>query len=428
MAVDLPPTWRLMALGDLDSGPRRTVDPSQHPEEVFEYYSIPAYQQNQAPVATKGAEIASAKLILEPRAVLFGKLNPRVEKVWRVNAASKLRQIGSTEWLPLVPNGVVTPDFLYFLCRSDWVMNAAKGQVSGSTPSRQRVDPMAFYRIPVPIPPLDEQRQMVAVLSAVQRAIERQERLIALTAELKYALMQKLFVDGTRGEPLRQTEIGRVPESWKLAALGSVAKIGNGSTPKRDKTAYWKGGSIPWLTSGKIHESRIKKPDQYVTETAKAECHLPLVSAGSLLVAITGEGRTLGNTALVEFDTCVSQHLAYVQFHDADVVPAFLLYFLQRKYTHLRQMSVGVGSTKKALTCGLLKRYVVALPTKNEQREVAAALDTVVAKKNVHERTAESLRVLFRSLLQRLITAQVRVHDLDLSTLEETAQEPMGVA
>ena len=109
------------------------------------------------------------------------------------------------------------------------------------------------------------------MLSAVQRAVERQERLIALTAELKKALMHKLFTEGTRGERLKQTEIGPVPASWETVPLGSIAKIGNGSTPKRDNIAYWQGGTIPWLTSGKIHEGRITNPDQYVTDTAKAE-------------------------------------------------------------------------------------------------------------------------------------------------------------
>jgi type I restriction enzyme S subunit len=302
-------------------------------------------------------------------------------------------------------------------------------QIDGSkhTNLKKGVNGSLLKALLVPTPPLDEQRQIAQVLSAAQKAIERQERLIALTAELKKALMHRLFTRGTRGELLKQTEIGPVPESWDTVALGSLGKIGNGSTPKRDNTVYWDRGTIPWLTSGKIHESRIKKADQYVTTTAKADCHLPLVTAGSLLIAITGEGKTLGNVAIVEFDTCISQHLAYVQFHGADVVPAFLLYFLQHQYNDLRQMSVGAGSTKKALTCGILKRYMVPVPRKSEQDRIAKTLDAVVAKMEVHQRTAESLRSLFYSLLQQLMTARVRVHDLDLSALDELAAEPAEV-
>jgi type I restriction enzyme S subunit len=167
---------------------------------------------------------------------------------------------------------------------------------------------------------------------------------------------------------------------------------------------------------------RIKKPDEFVTELAKAACHLPAVASGSVLVAITGEGKTLGNAALVEFDTCVSQHLAYVQFHRFDVVPAFLLYYLQRQYAHLRQMSVGAGSTKKALTCGLLKRYQVPVPEEDEQKLIATAFDAIVLKINGHERTVACLRALFRTFLHQLMTAEIRVADLDLSRLAETTR------
>jgi type I restriction enzyme S subunit len=301
--------------------------------------------------------------------------------------------------------------FAYYLLQH---LDVGRYKSGASVPT---LDRNTFRSLPVSVPPVDEQRQIAAVLSAVQRAIERQERLIALTAELKKALMHKLFTEGTRGEALKQTEVGPVPESWEVVPLGSLAKIGNGSTPKRDNVAYWENGSIPWLTSGKIHEGRIKKPDQYVTQLAKAECHLPVVADGSVLVAITGEGKTLGNAALVEFDTCISQHLAYVQCHRPDVVPAFLLYFLQRQYAHLRQMSVGAGSTKKALTCGLLKRYAVPVPKKDEQKLIATAFDTVVGKMNQHERAAACLRSLFRTLLHQLMTAEIRVHDLDLACL-----------
>ena len=77
--------------------------------------------------------------------------------------------------------------------------------------------------LPLAIPPLAEQRKIAAVLGLVQRAIEQQERLITLTAELKKALLHKLFTEGLRGEPQKQTEIGPVPESWEVVPLENTA-------------------------------------------------------------------------------------------------------------------------------------------------------------------------------------------------------------
>ena len=275
------------------------------------------------------------------------------------------------------------------------------------------------------MPPLPEQRKIAAVLGLVQRAIEQQERLIALTTELKKALLHKLFTEGLRGEPQKQTEIGPVPESWTVLPLGSLSRVGNGSTPKRNNAGYWRDGTIPWLNSTKIHEHFITEADQFVTDLAVKECHLPRVKPGSLLIAITGQGKTLGNSALVSFETCINQHLAYAQFSTAKVLPEFVLWFMQTRYEHLRAISQAGGSTKGALTCGYLKTYHIPVPSLEEQREIADLFAALDRKQKVHERKHASLTDLFRSLLHQLMTAQIRVHDLDLPELEQEGKAEM---
>ncbi len=75
----------------------------------------------------------------------------------------------------------------------------------------------------MPKPGFAEQRRIARILSTVQTAIAQQERLLALTGELKATLLRKLFTEGLRGEPQKMTEIGLVPESWKMTTLGEIA-------------------------------------------------------------------------------------------------------------------------------------------------------------------------------------------------------------
>lgn len=287
----------------------------------------------------------------------------------------------------------------------------------GSGASVPTLDRNSFRLMPVIIPPLAEQRKIAGVLGLVQRAMEQQEHLLARTLELRRSLLTQLFTHGLRGESQKQTDIGPIPKSWNVIPLGSLAKVGNGSTPKRDNGGYWEGGTIPWLNSTKIHERFIVQADQFVTDLAVKECHLPRVQPNSLLIAITGQGKTLGNSALVSFETTINQHLAYAQFTSSCVVPEFVLWFMQTRYEHLRSISQGGGSTKGALTCGFLKTYPIPVPSLDEQRKIAEVFATLDRKEKVHQRKHAALKDLFRTLLHELMMAQIRVDSLNLPEL-----------
>jgi len=266
-------------------------------------------------------------------------------------------------------------------------------------------------------PPLIEQRAIAAVLTTIRRAIEATDRVIAAMRELKKSLMRHLFtygpvpIDQADQVPLKETEIGPMPEHWQLRKLGDVADIGNGSTPSRSNVSYWTDGRIPWLTSGKVHEVVIRRADQFVTEVARRECHLPVVKAGSIVVAITGQGKTLGNAALITFDTCVNQHLAYVQLKNGAPLASFVRAYLQTRYDHFREVSGSGGSTKGALTCAFLRRYPLPYPPQHDQRKISTALDAAHRKLETEQARKSALEALFTTVLRLLMTGRVRVSD-----------------
>jgi type I restriction enzyme S subunit len=198
-----------------------------------------------------------------------------------------------------------------------------------------------------------------------------------------------------------------------VVELGALAKVGNGSTPKRVEEAYWLDGTIPWLNSTKIHDLFITEANQFVTPQAVKECHLPRVASNSLLIAITGQGKTLGNSAITRIETSINQHLAYAQFHTAKIIPDFVLWFMQTRYDYLRSIARGGGSTKGALTCGFLKTLPIPVPSRDEQAKIVTIFQTLEDKQNVAVRKQAALQDLFRTLLHELMTAKVRVYELE---------------
>jgi type I restriction enzyme S subunit len=375
-----PPDWRLVSLESLNAKNFGTINPSRYPTERFEYYSIPAYQKSRQPLIAAGNEIGSAKLLLYPGTVLFGKLNPRVEKVWTVDNCSAHRKIGSTEWIPISPRDDVDKRFLYFLMWSEHVMPKAKALVSGSTPSRQRVDPKSFYRIAVPLPPIDEQRKIAAVLELAQRAIEEQERLIQLTTELKKALLQKLFTEGLRGEPQKMTEIGPVPESWSVSTLENVAlAFDYGTSVKCDLNE----DGLPVLRIPNVLIGSIDLGDlKYGRPKQKEIDQLRLVSGDLLFVRTNGVQENAGRCALFrgELDGCYfASYLIRVRVDPSKVLPAFVNEYAQTEagkgFLSGRAMRTADG--KFNINSGTLRRLSLPLPTLDEQREMVFQLDSV---------------------------------------------------
>ena len=318
--------------------------------------------------------------------------------------------------ISILPTNSVNQKFLeYFLSQVDYADYQDRA-VKGNTLNQEKIN-----RIAVAEPPKAEQDKIAAVLWKIQRAIELEEQLADTARELKQSAMRQLFTHGLRNERQKDTEIGPLPETWSTAPLGSFSRIGNGSTPLKANTSYWANGSIPWLTSAKVYDVTIQEADQFVTQTAVDECHLPKVKPGSVLIAITGQGKTLGHAAVTAIETCVSQHIAFLSFNDTPVNPHFIRLFLESRYSELRGVAQGGGSTKGALTCGFLKTFLVPKPEPDEQDQIASALMTVEAKISVHERKRAALQDLFQVLLHQLMTAQIRVDKLDIDTSEVAA-------
>ena len=236
--------------------------------------------------------------------------------------------------------------------------------------------------LPVPLPDRETQRSTADFLdretAKIDALIAKQDALLAALDEHRAAAISS-------AAPKSLAALG-----WPLDKLGRRTRIGNGSTPSRENLDYWEGGATPWMNSSVVNQASAKEPSALVTDLAMAQCHLPLVKAGSLLVGLTGQGKTRGMATLTELNTTINQHLAFVEPSERHWVPRFLLWQLRASYGELRRVSDENGSTKGGLTCGDLASLKVAMPPLQLQTSMAdqidretAGIDAVVGKVGV---------------------------------------------
>jgi type I restriction enzyme S subunit len=265
----------------------------------------------------------------------------------------------------------------------------------------------------IPVPPLSEQRRIAAVLGLVQRAIEQHERLIALTTELKKALLHKLFTEGLRGELQKQTEIGPVPESWDIKPLGEfLTEAQYGISVKGGETGRYAVLRMTNQQNGRITSANLQYVDLTPDEFRKFR-----VEKDDILFNRTNSLDLVGRTAIfdLEGDFVFASYLIRLRT-DADHLRAFFLnQYFNWDETQARLKSIATRAVSQSnISATRLRGFLMPVPGTEEQDEIVKNLDCLDRKLSVHVRKHATDTVLFRTLLQPLMTAEIRVQELDL--------------
>ncbi len=359
------------------------------------------------------SDIKSSKTAFKVGDILFGKLRPYLRK----GAQADFDGISSTDILVFRSTELCESDFLKYLVHSDEFIGHAKSTTSGV--QHPRTSWPSLREFCLSLPPLPEQKKIAHILSTVQQAIETQERIIQTTTELKKALMHKLFTEGLRKEPKKQTEIGPVPESWEVKPLvETVEYIDYGVSKAIPKNPPPDGVKI--VSTADIDKQgnllywkirRIEVPEKTATRLTLED--------GDVLFNWRNSPPLIGKTAVFE------------KQDERHIVASFILristgekkshnYFLKHLMNHYRQEGVFVKLARRAVNqANYNKNEISALripcPPYDQQVEIANAIHGVENKTNKHLQRKAALQELFRTLLHELMTAKTRVNAIDLS-------------
>ena len=140
----VPQGWRIAPIRTLVNMHRDLLNPLDFSEEVFDHYSIPAFDAGRVPLPEVGAAIKSSKFIVPRNSILLSKLNPRIPRVWLPFPDSNRRPVCSTEFLVCTPTSACTLEYLYSLFSSADFCATFTTLVTGTSGSHQRVKAESF--------------------------------------------------------------------------------------------------------------------------------------------------------------------------------------------------------------------------------------------------------------------------------------------
>jgi type I restriction enzyme, S subunit len=410
----LPANWRAQradAVLDYRKTPARTAEFAS--SEVF-HYSIPAIQETGDGIAQDGSEIDSDKIRLDGGELIVSKLNPHKGCVL-LTRAQPMPIVCSTEFVPLVARPGYDARFAFYVYSSGPVRELISAVVQSVTRSHQRANPEDIRKIWLPVPPPSQQRAIADYLdretARLDALVAAKERVLGLLAEKRRALITRAVTRGLDPHaPLCDSGIhwlGEIPAHWQIWKLGHAAAVGNGSTPNRDKAEYWTEGTIPWLNSSVVNQEEVVQADQFVTSVAFQECHLPLVRSGSILLAITGQGKTRGQAVVLSFDATINQHLVFIAPDRSRLDSWFLRWTLLSAYKFLRSISDDAGGTKGALTCEEVANLRIPIPPLAEQLTIVGHIAAAIKMLDALRAATESSIALLKERRAALIAAAV---------------------
>ena len=197
-----------------------------------------------------------------------------------------------------------------------------------------------------------------------------------------------------------------LPKGWSWARVNAVCPVGTGATPLKANKAYYENGTIPWITSGSATKAAITEPDGYITELALRETNCTVYPAGSLVVAMYGEGKTRGSVATLRIDAATNQACAVLRKIEKGCLQDYVKICYENSYDALREKAQ--GGNQPNLNQTVVSGLLIPVPPLAEQRRIVDALDKYLALVDAIERDRTDLEGLLARLKSKVLDLAVR--------------------
>jgi len=309
-------------------------------------------------------------------------------------------------------NDILSDDYLQFFLMSRIFYDQLYAQHTGAV--IKNVGPAHIVRTRVMIPPLHEQQAIASILSSIQEAKEKTDAVIQSARELKKSLMKHLFtygpvpLDEAENVPLKETEIGMIPEEWDVVKLGDTGDIITGTTPRTDVKEYY-GDEYMFISPGDMGKTK------YVYDTSKWLSEDGLNVSRVLprnTVLVVCIGATIGKISMTyNAKSTTNQQINAIIAND-NVCPHYLYYAID--YRSGKLPSLAGRAAVPIVNKSSFSKFTISMPPLHIQQNIAGILSAVDHKIEAEENKSKALGELFRTMLHNLMTGKIRVRNMEI--------------
>jgi type I restriction enzyme S subunit len=185
---------------------------------------------------------------------------------------------------------------------------------------------------------------------------------------------------------------------WASRTIESLCvRVTSGGTPRTGVTAYYDGGSIPWVTTKEVNFGPVWSTETCITERGMAESSAKLMPADTVIVAMYGRG-TAGRVAYARVPVATNQACCNLVVEPAEADPRFVYYALWAAQARLDTLAN--GSVQQNLSARLIRDLRIGVPSLAEQRAIAHILGTLDDKIELNRRMNETLEAIAQALFK----------------------------
>ena len=413
----VPENWFWTDIDSINQYSGVSIDPMKQPDTTFELYSVPSSADDYPKIIT-GSEIGSTKQSVTKNDVLLCKINPRINRVWKVSQHTDNELMASSEWI-IIRNSVINSDYLMFCFRTQYFREFMLSNVSGVGGSLMRAQPKFVKKYPIPIAPIAEQQRIVdrieSWFSKLDEAKEKAQAVVDGFELRKSAILHKAFTGALTEQWRKEHGVGL--DSWATVELIDVLteKPRNGYSPKPvNYVTPYKSMTLSATTSGVFKDEHFK----YIDETIPEDSYLWL-KPGDILIQRANSLDKVGTSAIYtgrEHEFIYPDLMMKLQVVET-TSSQFVAYSLKRddSLAYFRANATGTAGNMPKINQKVVSQTPLNLPTFDEQIEIVRIVESLFVKVQQSKEAAEAvlsqIDTMKKAILARAFRGELGTND-----------------